>query len=336
MVLTGAGMMTRTRALLRAMTLGPTLGFSLGGLACRASDAPATAVGTLEMLEIDLGPLQAARVIRVAAREGDAVRAGDTLVVFALPTLAAAEAQADARAVAARESARELSRGPRPAELARGEAEARALDAEAERLAADLVRLEPLAARGHISGSALDAARAAARSSAARRAAAQASVRLLRDGARLERRRAAQAEADAAAAGAAVIRATGSDLILLSPIEGVVTSRNAEPGEVLAAGQSALTVGAPSKPWARVYVSQFVLLALRVGDTLRAQLDGDSTAYRGRVVSIASKAEYTPRVALTDAERADLLFGVKLEFDDTSGRLKAGLPITVQLPTGAR
>jgi HlyD family secretion protein len=107
----------------------------------------------------------------------------------------------------------------------------------------------------------------------------------------------------------------------------------AEPGEVLAAGQSALTLGQPNRPWARIFVSQQALLHIKTGDSLVARLDGDSTTYRGRVSAIASRAEFTPRVALTDQERADLLFAVKLEFSDSTGRLKAGLPITVTLPS---
>ena len=57
-----------------------------------------------------------------------------------------------------------------------------------------------------------------------------------------------------------------------------------------------------------------------------------ATAFRGRVAAIATKAEFTPRVALTEQERADLLFGVRIEFRDDTRRLHAGLPITVELP----
>lgn len=310
-----------------------------GGVAaasCGRPDDVAGASGTLEMLEVDVSSLQAARVMQVSVREGDVVHAGDTIAVLVLPTLSAAEAQADAQVDAAREATRELERGARPAEVARAEADLRAVSEEATRLAADLARLEPLAARGDVSKATLDAAHAAARASGARRDAARESLRLLESGARLEQRRAAAARERAAAAGAASLRATGNDLVLRAPIDGVVTSRNAEPGEVLVAGQSAVTLGVPARPWARVYVSQFVLAGLHVGDTLSAALDGDSTTYRGRIVSLASKAEFTPRVALTDAERADLLFGVRIEFDDRTGRLKAGLPITVQLPRATR
>lgn len=301
--------------------------------ACRTGDSAVVAVGTLEMVEIDVGPLQPARAVRVMVHEGDAVRAGDTLAVFVTPTLAASAAQATARLESARQAEREANRGSRPAEIARAESDLRAAEADAERTAADLARLTPLAARGDVSKSQLDAAQGAARVAAGRRDAAREVLQLVREGPRGERKAAAAADVRGAAAAAAAITATANDLILLAPVDGVVTSRNAEPGEVLSAGQSAITLGQPARPWARIYVSQFVVPTLHVGDTLLARIDGDSAHYAGRIVSIASKAEFTPRVALTEQERADLLFGVKIEFDSNTDRLRAGLPITVELPT---
>jgi HlyD family secretion protein len=302
----------------------------LGG--CSRSSAPDTAVGTLEMVEVDVGPLQPARALRVLVQEGDEVQAGDTLVLFTTPTLASATAQAEARAAAAQETSRELARGARPAEISRAQAELRVAEADADRSAADLARLEPLAANGNVSRAALDAARAAARMAAGRRDAAREALRLLEQGARTERRVAAAAEARGAQAAADGWRATANDLVLLAPVHGVVSSRNVEPGEVLAAGQSAITVAQPSRPWARIYVSQFVLPTLHPGDSVSARLDGDSTVFRGRISAIATRAEFTPRVALTDKERSDLLFGVKVEFADTTQRLRAGMPISVVLP----
>jgi len=47
------------------------------------------------------------------------------------------------------------------------------------------------------------------------------------------------------------------------------------------------------------------------------------------------QVELTPRVALTEKERADLLFGVKLDIIDTTGTFKPGLPATVTIDTTA-
>jgi HlyD family secretion protein len=270
------------------------------------------AVGTLEMVEVDVGPLQPARALRVLVQEGDVVRAGDTLVLFTTPTLASSTAQAEARAAAAQEASRELARGARPAEISRAQAELRAAEADADRAASDLARLEPLAAKGDVSRASLDAVRASARVTAGRRDAAREALRMIQDGARPERRQAAAAEARGAQAAAEGWRATANDLVLMAPVAGVVSSRNVEPGEVLAAGQSAITVAQPSRPWARIYVSQFVLPTLHPGDSLSARLDGDSTVLRGRIDAIATRAEFTQRFALTDKDRSDLLFGVKV------------------------
>jgi len=284
------------------------------------------------MVEVDVGPLQPARALRVLVQEGDEVQAGDTLVLFTTPTLASSTAQAEARAIAAQEASRELARGARPAEISRAQAELRAAEADADRAAADLGRLEPLAAKGDVSRASLDAVRASVRVTAGRRDAAREALRLIQDGARPERRQAAVAEARGAQAAAEGWRATANDLVLVAPVAGVVSSRNVEPGEVMAAGQSAITVAQPSRPWARMYVSQFVLPTLHPGDSVSARLDGDSTLFRGRISAIATRAEFTPRVALTDKERSDLLFGVKVEFADTTQRLRAGMPISVLLP----
>ncbi|MEP6781825.1 MAG: HlyD family efflux transporter periplasmic adaptor subunit [Gemmatimonadaceae bacterium] len=299
---------------------------------CSRKPTNHSAVGTLEMLETSVGPLQTARAERVLVQEGDPVHKGDTLAVFALSTLAASEDQAMARAAAARQTQRDLSAGARPAEIAKAEDEIAAAQADVDRTTAELARLEPLAAKDIISKSQLDVARAAAKSATSKRNAAQSALKLLREGTRPDRIAAAVQDAKSAEAAAEMIRATARDLILIAPVDGIITSRHIEPGEALAAGQSAITIGQPTRPWARIYVSQFALLKLKVGDSLAAHIDGDATVHRGRIAAISSQAEYTPRVALTDQERADLLFWVKVEFVDATSRLKAGLPITVDLP----
>ncbi|MBC8086731.1 MAG: hypothetical protein H7Z40_05660, partial [Phycisphaerae bacterium] len=89
--------------------------FCLLAAGCDSKPDVAVAVGTLEMVEVGVGPLQPSRAARVLVDEGDVVRTGDTLAVFVLPTLAASEDQALARANVARQVERELAAGARPA-----------------------------------------------------------------------------------------------------------------------------------------------------------------------------------------------------------------------------
>ena len=108
--------------------------------------------------------------------------------------------------------------------------------------------------------------------------------------------------------------------------------RAAEPGEVLGAGQPALTVADTRRQTVRVFVGQAALSRVQVGQRVRGVLDAfPGREFAGRVSALSPTAEFTPRVALTERERADLMFGVKIEFADSTGMLKAGLPITVHI-----
>lgn len=298
----------------------------------RAPDATIEATGTLEVVEVEVAPTVGARVERVMVAEGTPVGVGDTLAVLMIPTLRADVAQREARQAAAGATLQELERGARAAEVARAEAELAAAEADAERAARDADRMRGLAARSVVSAQQFDAARTLATGTAARRDALRATLALLREGTREERVRAARADAEGAGAAVDAARATARDLILLSPVTGTVTVRAAEPGEVLAAGQTALKVAEAGRQTVRVFVSQGALSRVQVGQRVRGVLDAyPDRPFEGKVVAISPRAEFTPRVALTEQERADLLFGVKIAFADGTGMLKAGLPITVRI-----
>jgi HlyD family secretion protein len=124
---------------------------------------------------------------------------------------------------------------------------------------------------------------------------------------------------------------------LTAPVGGQVLARHAEPGEVLPAGIPVLSLGDASHAWVRVYVTSPVFASIKVGDVVPLTIDGlAGETFQSRVTALATAAEFTPRVALTEKERADLLFGVKLELSDTTGRLKAGLPATAHFNSDGR
>ncbi|MDH5234430.1 MAG: efflux RND transporter periplasmic adaptor subunit [Gemmatimonadota bacterium] len=311
----------------------PLLAFLLVAAACGAASSDTIeATGTVEFTETAIAATSLGRVERVLVEEGDRVRAGDTLVVLVQPTLAATRAQLVAHVASARAVLADAVRGPRQAEIAAAEANLAALSAEAARTASDVTRLTPLAERDFASAQQFEAARAAASIAAARRDAAAAQLDLLREGTRPEQVAARRADFTAAEAALAVADATARDLVLLAPVSGRVITRRAEPGEVLPVGATALVLAETGRQWVRIYVGQSVLPLVRPGATLTATLDAfPDRPISGVVREVSSEAEYTPRVALTEKERADLLFGVRAEFRDTTEMLKAGLPVTVRL-----
>ncbi|HEX2203721.1 MAG TPA: efflux RND transporter periplasmic adaptor subunit, partial [Longimicrobium sp.] len=172
-----------------------------------------------------------------------------------------------------------------------------------------------------------------ARVAASQSAAAREVVDALEAGTRREQVDAARAQVASARAALQTSQATVGELTLVAAVDGVVLSRYAEPGEMVTTGEPVLTLGQTSRPWTRVYVGPDVLPTLRIGAPVTARLDGfPDRAFTGRIAAVNDRAEFTPRVALTEDERRDLLFGVKVEFDDRSGMLKPGLPLTVTFP----
>ena len=313
---------TLTRALLLLAT---TL-----SAACRLGHST-TAVGTLEITPIDLGPMVPARVVRVNVQEGQSVRPGDTVAVLTQAGLSDQVSEARARVASAQAQVEELDRGSRPEEIAKAEQDLAAAVAITTNAQADLARAQALAANNVIARQQLDQAESRAAEAAARQTALEQSLRLVKEGARPERRTAARADLARARASLAAMEASVGDLVLVSPIAGTVLVRAAEPGEVIQAGTPAITVGDVSRPWVRVYVGQQLLPLLHLGDSVTARLDDfPDSVFTGRIVALATQAEYTPRVALTENERADLLFGVKIEFTERTAMLKPGIPVTVE------
>jgi HlyD family secretion protein len=314
-------------------SLGMTLTVILT-IGCDTNDSgQVEGTGTLEVIEVDVAPLTPARVVRVWREEGDTVRTGDTLVSLTQSTVQADVSARRARVASSEAQLRDLESGARPAEIESAEAELRAAESETTRTAADLERLTTLLKSGGVSTQEVDASRTAATVAASRRDRAREAVSLLRQGARPQLVAAARAEVENARAALAAAQQTASDLVLIAPVSGVVMLRNAEPGEVLGAGVSAMTIGELTAPYARIYVNQRTLPGVKLGAVAEGLLDGrPDRPFVGTVVAINNKAEFTPRVALTEEERADLLFGVKVAFRDSTGALKPGLPITVRIP----
>ncbi len=298
-------------------------------LGCTRS-AATTATGTIESTQSDLAVDGSARLVSVRVHEGEMVAAGDTVAVLTTVTLSADLARQEAALADAQAQYRDIRAGARPAELARAQAELRRAEADQVLAESTRRRIEPLARKGDVAAQQGDEVRAAATQAAERVAAARESLRLLEAGSRPDAIRAAAARVDQAAAAVAAAEARERDLVLVAPSAGRVRSAWYEVGELVPAGRPVITIANETKPWVRVYVGQEIFARLTSGTTATATLDVDGPTIPARVVAMSDRAEFTPRVALTEDERADLTFWVKLELDDTSHRAKAGLPVTVQ------
>ncbi len=314
------------------MKRGTTIGI-LFLLGCRtARDEALVARGSVELPEIDLSVPLAARVVAVRVDEGAEVAAGDTIALLSQADLPSSLAAQRARVGMAGANLRDLEAGPRPEELKRAEAELAAATAESDRTGTDLQRFKSLYATEVIAKQQLDNAETATTIAAERRRIAAEALAVLRAGTRPDRVAMARSELANATAALAMIEARATDLVIVAPVAGRILTRQAEPGEFLAPGVPAVTLGETARPYVRVYVPARRIAEIALGDSAAVVVDGtEQSLGTATIVAISTKAEFTPRVALTEEERADLMFGVKLDLIGGAGAARPGLWVSVTL-----
>jgi len=240
-----------------------------------------------------------------------------------------------AEAERAQAQARDLQQGSRPAELVIAREAQRAANADLELARTEFARTEQLVKQGVSAPADLDRSRASRDAAQARASSAAEQVRLLEQGFRHQQVTAANQGAAAALAQLQGARSRAEELVLTAPRSGVVLLVNYRTGELVPPSMPVVTLGDPDSLWMRVYVSAPKLTRVHLGAPVEVRPIGVSRPFHGRVVSIATEAEFTPRAALTEEEQANLVFAVKLVLDRTGGTLKAGLPADARIQTSA-
>ncbi len=304
--------------------------------ACAGRPAGVVASGTVEMAEIDVASMVGGRILELRVDEGDSVHAGDTLAVLSRGEIAAELQSQSAQADRAAAQLEDLKAGPRHAELAAARSELAAATAQAAFATTDFDRVKPLYDQQVASASDFDRARSARDAAEAGRNAAASQVRLLEAGTRTGQIEAAARAVESARAQTLAARARAGELVLTAPSAGVVLLRNFEPGELVPPNLPVVTLGNPERLWVRCYVAEPLLPRVRLGARAEITVDGVKRPFGGRVAEISTRAEFTPRAALTEDERANLVFGVKVDADATGGVLKPGLPATVRILDSGR
>lgn len=217
------------------------------------------AIGTVQPAEQATLAAQVMGTVRsVAVREGDRVRAGQTLV-----TIDAAQLQSEAER--ARASAGAI------------EQQIAAAESDAALAASTLRRYEVLREKKSVSPQEFDEVQARSKAASAR----------------LDATRQQEKEARAAESSA---RTMQSYTRIRAPFDGVVTERKVDPGALAAPGSPLLTVEKASRLRLEVSVDESLLSAVRMGATVPVKIEAAGDApLEGKVVQIVPAADPASR-----------------------------------------
>ncbi len=289
-----------------------------------------TATGTIEVTRADVMPKVNGYLSELKLQAGDTVKAGQVVARISRTDLEAQLLRDEAALVKAKVQLTDLEKGARSQEVQAAYASLASAQSVYAKAKTDLDRYKALYRDGAIAAQQLDAAQSGYDVAASSLAAAQAQLSLVQEGNRPDTIEAQRLEVKRSQAIVDASRALLADTVVTVPIDGVVLTKNFENGEYINPGSALATVGDMNDCWVKVYVSSTQLGLIKVGQPADVKVDSfPGRTFRGTIKEISQNAEFTPRQSITQRERSNLVFYVKVRVDNADGVLKPGMPADV-------
>ncbi|HEV7240704.1 MAG TPA: efflux RND transporter periplasmic adaptor subunit [Thermoanaerobaculia bacterium] len=272
--------------------------------------------GRIESTTVDLGPKVAGRVVAIHVRAGDRVKAGDLLLRLDLGETSIAVEREQAGVRSAEAHVDDLEAGSRNAEIAGAIAEVGDRRAVLELAAKESKRQTFLFENSVGTQREADYARTELERARAALKVSEERLALVRDGFRRDQTAVARADAERAAAmlKQSVIVAKESEI--RAPADGVIVHRLAEPGQLIAAGQPAVTMAFADRLFVRTFIPEASLGKVKMGMPARVSVDAfPNRTFAARITEISPESEFTPKAVETRAERVNLVYAAKADLD---------------------
>jgi HlyD family secretion protein len=243
---------------------------------------PEVVQGQVEATLVNVSAKIPGRVSSLAAREGTMVSRGDVLVTLESPEIDAKLAQARAARDAAAAQRDKANHGAREEEIRQARLMWERAQHATELAEKTFHRIERLNRDGVLPAQRKDEAEAQLKTSKDAEAAARAVFDMATNGARVEDKEAATALVSRATGAISEVQAYLGETSVKAPLAGEVYRRNAEPGEMVAAGYPILTILDPTDVWTTFQLREDKLARLKMGDVISARVP----ALGGRAVDL--------------------------------------------------
>jgi HlyD family secretion protein len=117
---------------------------------------------------------------------------------------------------------------------------------------------------------------------------------------------------------------------VLAPMDGVILTRNVEPGEFVQPGATAFAMANLNELTITVYVPEDQYGNLSLGQKAAVTVDSFAgQTFQAEVIQISDQAEFTPRNVQTVEGRSSTVYAIKLKVTNSEGKLKIGMPADV-------
>ena len=229
-----------------------------------------TIMGQAEATTVRISGKVPGRIAEYRFGEGDQVKKGDTLVFLDTPEVLAKMRQAEAARAAAEAQHTKALNGARAQEITAAYELWQKAKAGLEIARKSYDRVRNLYEKGVMSAQKKDEAEANYNAMVATEKAARSQYEMAKEGARKEDKAAAEALVQRADGAIAEVESYIEESILLSPIDGEVTERFPERGELVGTGAPIMNIADLHDMWVTFSVREDLLKDLKVGNQIEA------------------------------------------------------------------
>lgn len=296
-----------------------------------------TLYGNVDIRTVNMSFRVGGRLQSLTVDEGDAIKQGQTLGQLDQAPYENALMQAKANVATAQAQYDLMMAGYRAEEIAQAAASVKQAQAAYDYAQSYLQRQQGLWNRKLLSVNDLENARSSRDQALATLKSAQDKLSQYRAGNRPQEIAQAKASLEQAQAQLAQSTLDLHDTVLTAPSDGTLLTRAVEPGSMLSAGSTVLTLSLTRPVWVRAYVDEKNLNQAQPGREILLYTDGrPNKPYHGKIGFVSPTAEFTPKTVETPDLRTDLVYRLRIIVTDADDSLRQGMPVTLQFNEESR
>ena len=289
-----------------------------------------SASGIIETTKINVSSKTYGQITKLKVKEGDSVKKDEVIAILDRQDISAQRQSQEALVKVSQANLQDLKNGLRPEEIDDIKWQLTQAESNMNKTSNDLLRYQQLYNEGAISQSLLDQYENNFTVAKNQYKSINEKYNIALAGARSEQINMASNQVDQNQAQLLGAKVKEDELLVKSPLDGVVIDKNYNNGEYISGAAQLLTVADLNDLWIRVYISTNDIGKISLEQSVKVKVDAfPQELFNGRIIEIADEAEYTPKFVQTKEERASLVYGVKVQIDTKGFSLKPGMPADV-------
>ena len=287
--------------------------------------------GEMEVEEYRVSGKVPGRILELRVKEGDFVKAGDTLAIIEAPDVQAKMTQAQSAADAAAAMEEMARNGARKEQIQAAKQLLEQAKAGLEIAEKSYNRMKFLFDEDVVSAQKFDEAEAMYKSAQAQMKAAQSQYDMAVNGARAEERRAASATAGQARGAVQEVTSYIKETVQIAQISGEVTDVYPKVGELVGTGTPIMSIAVMEDQWATFNIREDQLKDIKVGTELTVQIPALDKEAKMKVTSMKDKGSFAVWKATKASGQYDLkTFEVKARPVEKMEGLRPGMSLVIR------